>query len=938
MSSSPRSAAKLVFVLVVLALLVSAAAYAQNVGSVRGTVRSADGEPLPGVLVQATGDIVRGERTSMSGVNGDWLIPGLPPGLVTLTATLEGMETETVEGVRVSISGVAVVDFSMRVAGVEEAITVTSEAPILDVTSSSASSSFQAELIDAKPTTQRNFQELALMAPGVSANGQVGSVGVYSGFVSAYGRDEGSVAWNVDGLDISFPDTGNIWGAWADPDTIAEVQVLGVGAPAEYGNMTGAAVNVVTKSGTNTFQGRAAYTGEFDGLTSAGPQVEDAAGVERGFVRETYNSWTLSAGGPLRKDKLYFFAAVGLKEDLMLEPGATPSIDIPVSTFDHYNLKLDWSLNPSHTLTGAFQFEDYARSYGNSSRVITNPAAVGTEYVVVPYTRLGYQGILGSNTILELNWNDIHNKNRNVSATGSLEAPFIDFNTSPQTMSGGKTYPYMYPVWWNRGHAKVTHFAEDLAGSHEFKFGFQYSSSGEKAAAVYPGFSGKYYYKYGANYYVYSRKEHYYGADTEALGFYVDDSWRVNDRLTLNLGIRTDSDGGEIPPYPLLESYLCDELNCGVKTGEFSPRYPDVVDYSSVDPRLGLAYRIGDGDRQAVLRVSAGRYHEMNVVSNWQQPHPDRPVARFGYSPNRHGPFVYFSELGNGTFGLPRKDLKRPQTDQYAVGYERQIGEYVVGLQLIAHETTDMIGWQIADDGEYEDTPYVNPLTGETIMLKNMIVQPTLQKGNRPGNAANAPRGTKYHQKYKGAFLTFAKRHTGRWSLNASLGWAESKGFQPDALQESQNNAFYIGNQGSDPNHHLYGGELGQSDRPWTFRTQATFDLPWDLRLLTILNYEEGRPYRHMARVRLNQGNVTVPLEPMTGDRRMPARKQIDIGLSRRFTVGDRVGLNVDLQALNLLDDDGFYYWGSYGRYPAELVPSRYFLPRRMAIRLGIDF
>ena len=99
MTSSPRFAPKLVFALVVLALLVSTAMYAQNVGSVRGTVRSADGEPLPGVLVQATGDIVRGERTSMSGVNGDWLIPGLPPGLVTLTATLEGLETETVEGV-----------------------------------------------------------------------------------------------------------------------------------------------------------------------------------------------------------------------------------------------------------------------------------------------------------------------------------------------------------------------------------------------------------------------------------------------------------------------------------------------------------------------------------------------------------------------------------------------------------------------------------------------------------------------------------------------------------------------------------------------------------------------------------------------------------------------------------------------------------------------
>ena len=256
MKSSPSSAATSLLALGVLVLVAATAAYAQNVGTVRGTVRSAEGEPLPGVLVEATGDVVRGERTSMSGVNGDYLIAGLPPGVVTLTATLEGLEAESVEDVRVSISGVAVVDFSMRVEGVEEAITVTSEAPVLDVTSSSGSVSYSEELIDAKPTTQRNFQELALMAPGMSMPGRLGNVGAYAGHTTGYGRDQASVAWNVDGLDSSFPDSGNIFGGWTDPDTIAEIQVLGVGAPAEYGNMTSAAVNIVTKSGTNTFHGR----------------------------------------------------------------------------------------------------------------------------------------------------------------------------------------------------------------------------------------------------------------------------------------------------------------------------------------------------------------------------------------------------------------------------------------------------------------------------------------------------------------------------------------------------------------------------------------------------------------------------------------------------------------------------------------------------------
>ena len=171
--------------------------------------------------------------------DGEWLIPGLSPGTVTAT----------VEGVRVSISGVASVNLTMRPAAVEEAITVTSEAPVLDVTSSSASVTFDQELVDLKPTTTRNFQELALMAPGVNLSGRLGNVGAYAGHPTAYGRDQASISWNVDGLDGSFPDNGSIFGGWTDIDTIAEVQALGVGAPAEYGNMTGAAVNVTTACG-----------------------------------------------------------------------------------------------------------------------------------------------------------------------------------------------------------------------------------------------------------------------------------------------------------------------------------------------------------------------------------------------------------------------------------------------------------------------------------------------------------------------------------------------------------------------------------------------------------------------------------------------------------------------------------------------------------------
>ncbi len=636
------------FVLLATALLPAATVYAQNVGTVRGTVSSPDGDPLPGVLVQVTGDIVRGERTSTTGATGEWLIPGLPPGIVTVTGTLEGLDNAEVQGVRVSISGAATVNLTMRVAGVEEQITVSGEAPIIDVTSSSFANDYQAELIDALPTKGRNYQEFALLAPGVNAIGRVGSVGEYEGFIGAYGRDFGSLGWNVDGLGVALPDDGAPFGGSIDPDTIAEIQVLGAGAPAEYGNTTSVAINVVTKSGTNTHHGRLAYNGEYDDTTATGPTLPDGFGVEQGFERVTQEGYSLWSGGPIKKDKLFYFLSVQNREELMRNPGYTASIDIPAGQADHYNLKVDWSINPSHTLVGAYQWEEVARpSFSTTGGyILTNPNSVGIQNTSgQPYWRAGYQGILGSNTILEANWSNIYSILDHVSATGSFESPLIDFNTSPATSLGGLIYPYLYPVWFSRGHAKVTHFADDLAGSHEFKFGVQYSNNGQKAGGVFPGFGGTYYYIYGANYYVYARDPHYYGVKGEDIGIYVDDSWRINERLTVNIGVRADQAYSDLPSFPIIDEYKCNEIGCGVVVpGEFSNHYSDVVDYDSVDPRLGIAYQVGEGRRQGVLRASAGRYHEFNVVSMWQMPHPDRPQARFGYSPNRYGPFYYFFE------------------------------------------------------------------------------------------------------------------------------------------------------------------------------------------------------------------------------------------------------------------------------------------------------
>ena len=145
--------------------------------------------------------------------------------------------------------------------------------------------------------------------------------------------------------------------------------------------------------------------------------------------------------------------------------------------------------------------------------------------------------------------------------------------------------------------------------------------------------------------------------------------------------------------------------------------------------------------------------------------------------------------------------MKRPQTDEFAVGYEQQLGEYAFGAQLVLTDTTDLIGWQIQGDGEYEDMPYVNPLTGETIMLKNLVTQPTLRKANDPGAAANVPPGTKFGQDYTGVFLTFRKRHTGPLvsRLVARLVGVEGSAASAAPAERERCLLHQLGRQGSQP-------------------------------------------------------------------------------------------------------------------------------------------
>ncbi len=905
--------------------LVALSATAQTTGSIRGQAVDQQGGPLPGVTVQVTGDLIRGERLSVTGEGGAFSFSAIPPGEYTVSAELEGFASKRLDGVRVGISSTRTLELILDVESVSEVIEVTSEPSLLDVSRASVGASYSAEFLEDLPTN-RNFYDFVSLAPGINQDQEGGYT------FSAYGSSTTSNTWNIDGLDTTAGDTGNAWW-YVNPDTIAEVQVLGLGLPAEYGAVSGAAVNVVTKSGTNDFQGRINWYEQFDELTDTNVEIEDLDGNSYGHGRDEFRNVTLTAGGPLRKDKLWFFAAVEYNSDAITDPGVAPELANPFLWW-RYDLKLTAALNRSNTLEAKGHYEDY--EYNFPTDPFATPDATGVETGHNPAWGLLFQSVLSNDTFLEAHYagwtgNDFWN-----SSTGSLETPFVDYTQPVPVSSQSLSYPYDYLISRDQVDVKLSHFADDfLHGDHELKFGVQFTKAGADTF-VELGPTGAYIYKYEyypgyPYYYKWEQLPYYYGSEAETVSAFFDDSWKITDKLTLNAGVRWDKSDADIPDYPRLD-------NTGSPTGVNVAGVSGVIDFETIAPRLGFVYQVGK-ERRGVVRGAYGKYYDGNVTGNWNAPPPEVPTLYYSFGTTLDGYFYASGESASGAFKLPDPNLGPPETDQYALGYERQIGsDMAVGVQTVYKKTTNMIGWEILGDGVYELVPFTDPQTGTVYQLASIVEQPTIRKGNRPGAGSLAPAGAGYGQEYEGYFLTFNKRHSHGWSLQASYGYSKASGRIPRPKQQFQNTALYTGREGSDPNLHINADQLLQADRKHVLQLQGNWDLPWQLEGSAVFRWLTGRPYNRRTMVSLNQGLVDLILEPASDSLRLPDQIFLDLTLGRRFELSNGVALRFDAQLFNAFNEDAHDFWSIGAIDRGQFVPDNYVLPRRLMLRFSVDF
>ncbi len=582
--------------LVLCLLLLPLAVLAQTTGNVDGTVADQSNAPLPGVTVELSSPNLQGTRTAVTAADGRFRFPAVPPGPYTVMAELSGFG-KVEKRATVTLGGTATVLMSLQLSTTAE-VTVTGEAPLVDVSSTTQGTNYSAKVIDKLPVG-RNYADIVFAQPGVQAD-----FGVTMGrsmAISIYGSTSAENQFLIDGVNTTNVVRG-IQGKDINSEFIQEVEVKTGGYQAEYGRNTGGVVNVITKSGGNEFHG-----GVFGYYNDTGMRADQVNGEAANYATPDYSQtgdvqfqnfvlskdvrqeYGFDLGGFLWKDKIWFFGAydrVQVNQNLQtldLANTDTFGVEFPRSfTQNKYSGKLTFNLFQGTSIVGSM-FADPETQLG----AVANPPLSlrvptwsgrrdmgGTDYGA----RLNH--LFGSFGIFTFQYS--RHRDRFVTIPEDRELRNIrDYTVSP---TGVSFVPYggFGPVFGYSNNNKSTRelFGGSFTGylgNHEIKAGGDYSNDSTSGATYITGgqririrpclqsgssicdLSQAPFYTNGNGDTFQVFYQHEFLADgtvddyeiipaspfttpTKRYSAFIQDQWRVIPSLTVNLGVRWDQE------------------------------------------------------------------------------------------------------------------------------------------------------------------------------------------------------------------------------------------------------------------------------------------------------------------------------------------------------------------------------------------------------------
>ncbi len=917
-----------------LALLVTVAfagsAFAQgggasSTGTIQGRVADAQGAVLPGVTVTATSPSALGAQTAVTSETGNYRFPALPPGVYELTFELAGFNSLKRSGVSISLGFVANVNVELALATLQETVTVSGASPVIDTTSTRVQQNFKMEQLQSIPNG-RDMWALLAVTPAVMMNRvDVGGnrAGTQQGY-AAYGQT-GQVRVLIEGINTT-EGTGGA-GFYFDYASLEEAFLGTSGQSAEMPN-PGVQSQFIARSGSNQFQ--AEYHADWYNNSLQGKNLPDAYLAPTAFngtngsnaIREgsneidRYYDHDINLGGPIAKDKVWFFGTYRRQFNAVQQPSFRFD-----KTFDTllWNAvgKATYQINQKNKLIGYYQWgqKEQPNRLPDSTYIYRSPEQTLSQlsgswvykaewnstvsdkiYLEARYGDFGYYFPLGTNSP----------DNFFIQDTGLLE--MFGAHQKQQLDRDRKQY-----------NLASTYFLDTAKGSHTFKMGaellkeqswegFESRRGGDSNIELRMNNGVATQVIFGiptADCKVGSLKAHdclKAQAALDQIGLFLTDTWAIG-KMTVNAGVRYDRYKGWLPEQEQL----------GATTGPVvvpALTFPksDLFTWNSFAPRIGVVYDLF-GSGKTVIKANYGLYwHNPGVtIPGNSNPNTASKSATYTWTDlngdrrwqNGEQAAVATTADLAGTLKLD-PNITDPYTHEVSAWVEQQLTE-TMGLRAgFVYKTEDDLIAQVqpGTPASIFTTPFqfadigVDGRAG-TADDRSLTFYGVPTATYNTLDRSVVQMNTDQFSRYKTVEASINRRYANKWSASFGGSYTMLHDFFNGRPQDTPNNP-------------------GVGDRTtWNFKATASYDAPWGIRLSPVFRHQSGANYARTLTISVPAAQQailpltastrsTVAYADATDDNREDNIYVFDIRAEKQFTFGSRVRLRAMVDAFNI--------------------------------------
>jgi hypothetical protein len=923
-------------------------------GTIEGQVVDSQGLAVPGATVTVSSPALIQAAVVTTGPEGRYRATQLPVGKYTIRFEMPGFKTRAVTGIELSVGRILVMNATLEPGGATESLTVVAETPVIDTQQVKNVQTISKEVIDQLPLDRNPITGPSQLAPGVVERTSSGSR-----------RNETN--YLLDGANVQAPDTGFASAAisW---DAIEEIEFITTTNPMENYAAIGGTLNLVTRTGSNKFHGMGSYYFTNRDLSQIllPKENSDTLQISEPSLPEYEREMSARVSGPVVEDRLWFVANYRKYEDE--KAGTFLPVNIRGTQYDNYAAplnqnfifaKLTAQISPTVRWFGSWNYAD-----GDAPQDLTPPPARRTLEATRHHqqwqhtTSSQLTWTISKGTLLDARFGLWRFKFDGTSQDGTeqnfaFRDEFSGYEYGRWTVGRSATDKSNYT-----GSVALTHFRDGWGGSHEFKGGLEYQYldggfyfSSENSVGQWRTYKDNLYYYRGLL--GLSGPDPVRGdglltfltASTEELGSgipnivartggFVTDVWRVNPRLTLNLGLRYDHSSSKIED---LSKPPSDALAQAIGEAVFVPRWgvnpfgqlssagqDDRIPWKGFSGQVGAAFDL-TGDGKTILKAAGASYQERllgwhvgygvptgqaSFLINWWDlngnQRPDAPgVDRYAQA-NTASPLALQSTTWHQNID---PDLKTPYVRELRLAVERQLGGFNVGIAGLYRDRQNQVSallydlntgtyWSDVNSGYWVPFQTTVPAAGSSFPAVPVTVY--FQKTNAPAAFNRVTNVEQAEAKYQALELTTNKRWNGKYMVGGSVVFSKNYGNYEVLGDDNGLNQFQT------PNYEVNRGSSREPfDRPIVAKLWGSVSLPAGVRGSFNFIYTQGAPWNRTVTVQppsswaiangVSTASQTVWLEPR-GDRRDQSTTNLDLRLEKliRFASRQEIGLFVD--------------------------------------------